>query len=130
MQGHQWGKILLTGVAALNALPAVAIFSVDRACAAYGLEPVDGDLRLILRHRGVLFALLSGGLLVALFRPQLRKAALGANAVSMAAFVLLLPLDHPVGPGVLRVAALDLVGLAVLAGASVLLRERDAGALA
>src|SRR5690606_27853349 len=102
-------------------------FSVDRACAVYGLEPVEGDLRLLLRHRGMLFAILGAGLLLAVFRPRLRTAAITVNAVSMAGFLALVPFEQPVGPALLRVAKVDAVGLILLAGSAVAFWKRRDG---
>ncbi|NEW26113.1 phosphopantetheine adenylyltransferase [Nocardia cyriacigeorgica] len=130
MSRQSWGRLLLIAAAVVNLLPAVAVLSVDRAGAAYGLESVDGDLRLLLRHRGLLFAILGAGLLVAVFRPRLRAAALTANAVSMAGFLALIPLELPVGPALMRVAKVDVVGLLLLAGAATAFSKRDAGSLA
>lgn len=125
MPGQFCGRLMLAAAAILNLLPAVAVVSVDRAAGAYGLDAVDGDLRLLLRHRGMLFAILGAGLLVAVFRPRLRTAAITANAVSMAGFVALLPFEQPVGPALLRVAKLDMLGLLVLAGAVAAFWKRD-----
>ncbi|TLF76784.1 phosphopantetheine adenylyltransferase [Nocardia cyriacigeorgica] len=125
MPGQFCGRLMLTAAAILNLLPAVAVVSVDRAAGAYGLDAVDGDLRLLLRHRGMLFAILGAGLLVAVFRPRLRTAAITANAVSMAGFVALLPFEQPVGPALLRVAKLDALGLLVLAGAVAAFWKKD-----
>ncbi|MBF6496676.1 phosphopantetheine adenylyltransferase [Nocardia cyriacigeorgica] len=125
MPRHSCGRLLLTGAAILNLLPAVAVVSVDRAAGAYGLDSVDGDLRLLLRHRGMLFAILGAGLLVAVFRPRLRTAAITANAVSMAGFLALIPLEQPIGPALLRVARLDAFGLLLLAGAAAAFWQRN-----
>lgn len=118
------GQLLLGCAAAVNLLPAVAIFSVDRACATYGRGAVDDDLRLIVRHRGVLFAILGAGLLMAVFRPQLRPVAITANTVSMAGFLALVPLERSVGPALLRVAKVDAVGLILLTGSVIAFRNR------
>ncbi|WP_431937852.1 hypothetical protein [Nocardia grenadensis] len=131
MRSHTWGRLLLGAAAVVNLLPAVAVLSVERASAAYGIDPVGADLRLLLRHRGLLFAILGVALIVAVFRPRLRPAAIVANAVSMAGFVALLPAEGPVGPELLRVAAVDAGGLVLLAGAAALLlrNQRIGGGL-
>lgn len=125
MRRHFWGRALLASVGVLNLLPAVAVLSVERACAAYGLDPVQGDMRLILRHRGLLFAILGVGLVVAVFRPRIRNAAITAAMVSMAGFVVMVPIEQPVGPPLLRVAALDLAGLVLLSAAAIAFREQE-----
>lgn len=124
MSLHSWGRLLLAAAAAPNLRPAVAVVSAEQACRAYGLDPVDDDLRLLLRHRGMLFAILGVGLLVAVFRPRLRAAAIAANAASMAGFIALVALEQPVGPALVRVVKADAVGLLMLAGAAAAVRKR------
>lgn len=125
MRRHFRGRALLASAGVLNLLPAVAVLSVERACAAYGLDPVQGDMRLILRHRGLLFAILGAGLIVAVFRPRIRNAAIAAGMISMAGFVVMVPLEQPLGRPLLRVALLDLAGLVLLSAAAIAFRDRE-----
>ncbi|WP_083753901.1 hypothetical protein [Actinosynnema sp. ALI-1.44] len=114
----------LLGVAALiNLLPGVGAISVSFARSAYGVS-IDGvDMAVLLRHRAVLFVILGVGLLVSLFRPQLRTAAVSANAVSFGGFVLVAVLSQPVNAQLERVAWIDVAGLVALGLGSVLLRR-------
>ncbi|MBF6435332.1 hypothetical protein [Nocardia cyriacigeorgica] len=68
-------------------------------------------------------------LLIAAAVVNLLPAALTANAVSMAGFLALIPLEQPVGPALMRVAKVDVVGLLLLAGAATAFSKRDAGSL-
>lgn len=75
-----------------------------------------------------MFAILGVALLVAVFRPRLRPAAIVSDAASMAGFVALLPAESPVGRELLRVAAMDAGDLVLPAGAVALLLNQRAQA--
>jgi hypothetical protein len=69
----------------------------------------------MLRHRGVLLALVGAGLLTAVPIRRLRPAAMTAAAVSMSSFVILQLATSGVTPQLARVATIDIVALAALA---------------
>ncbi|MFC8527273.1 hypothetical protein [Nocardia sp. NPDC057227] len=91
--------------------------------AAYGLQPLDDDLALLLRHRAVLFGVLGAGLMVAAVRPRWRPAAVPACAVALLSFPLLAVAGGPVNAELTRVAALDVAAVLAL-GAGVALAPR------
>ncbi|WP_330231692.1 hypothetical protein OHA40_03840 [Nocardia sp. NBC_00508] len=107
------GLTLLAGAGALNAVPVLGAVSPEWAESAYGVGLAD--IEVLMRHRGVLFAIVGGGLLVAVARPRLRVAAVTANAVSYAGFVLIAVLERPISPELARIARYDVAGLVALA---------------
>lgn len=116
------GQALLVVAGLINTVPALGALSVGKAYAAYGISPGGPDVAVLLRHRAVLFAIIGIGLVVAAFRPNLRAVAIGANALSFAGFLAAVSAEHPVNAELARVAIVDIVGLAVLAGGTVLVR--------
>ncbi|QBS44287.1 phosphopantetheine adenylyltransferase [Nocardia sp. CS682] len=120
------GLALLAVAGLLNSAPAVGAVAPQGMYAAYGIAPAGRDLEVVLRHRAVLFAVLGVGLLVAVFRPALRPIAVRANAISMGSFLVLVVAGGPVGPGLVRVAAVDVAGLVALGVGVALLRGERA----
>ncbi|WP_194828134.1 phosphopantetheine adenylyltransferase [Nocardia sp. XZ_19_231] len=117
------GLALLAAVGLLNTAPALGAIAPTGMYAAYGITPAGPDLEVVLRHRAVLFAVIGAGLVVAVFRPALRPIAIRANAISFASFLALVIADGSVGPGLMRVAAVDVAGLVVLGAGAALLRD-------
>ncbi|WP_158726859.1 phosphopantetheine adenylyltransferase [Tomitella fengzijianii] len=109
----------------INTVPALGALSADMAYAAYGIEPGGSGTAVLLRHRGMLFGVIGIGLVAAAFRPDLRAAAVGANAISFAGFLALVLMEGPVNPEIARVAAVDTAALGVLACGAALLRSDE-----
>ncbi|MEV6279807.1 hypothetical protein [Nocardia sp. NPDC051832] len=119
------GRALLVGVGLLNIVPAAGAVVPEGMYAAYGIAPAGRDLEVVLRHRALLFAVIGIGLLVAVFRPGWRPFALSANAISLGGFLVLAFAGGSVGPGLVRVAAVDVVGLVALGAGAALLRADE-----
>jgi hypothetical protein len=120
---HLGVALLVGGV--VNAAPAVGALSAVRLRTAYGLDgrvAPDHDLDLLLQHRGILFLVTGGLLVVAVARPHLRATAVTANATSCAAFVVLTATGGPVNVQLTRIMWIDLGVLALLAGGALLTR--------
>ncbi|MFI9401885.1 hypothetical protein [Nocardia sp. NPDC052316] len=120
------GRALLAAVGVLNIAPALGAVAPQKMFAAYGIAAAGNDLEVVLRHRAVLFAVLGLGLLGSVLRPALRPIVLPANAISLGSFLLLVLAAGPVGPGLTRVAAVDVAALAALGAGAALLREQSA----
>ncbi len=118
------GRALLVFAGLLQTAPALGAVAPRGMYTAYGLAPAGRDLDVVLRHRAVLFAVLGVLLLLAVFRPGRRPVAVGANAISFGCFLILVLAGGPVGPGLARVAAFDVAGLAALGAGAVLLRKQ------
>ena len=104
-----WGPLALLHLA--PALPALRPALVERL---YGVAP-DGDVGVLLVHRGALFAAVMAAALFALVSPEARKLASVVVAISMAGFLLVyLRAGMPAG-ALRKIAVADVVGLVPLA---------------
>ena len=111
--------LMLVGI--VNLLPGVvATVSVERAAAAYGVALDGPDLAVVLRHRGVLLAIVGLALIVVPWWPEIRTAAIVAGVVSMASFIAIVLAKPGVGQPLRKVMWVD-VGALVLVLVAVLL---------
>ncbi|ALG08319.1 hypothetical protein [Kibdelosporangium phytohabitans] len=119
------GRGLLVIAALINMLPGLGAVSVTFAQSAYGVEISGPDMTVLMRHRATLFAVLGACLLVSVFRPHLRTAAVTANAVSLGGFVFLVTTTTPANASIQRIAWIDVVGLVILALGAALAQRRS-----
>ncbi len=100
-------------LAAIHAVPALALFRPASLRALYGVGP-ESPLFLLMRHRAALFLAIFVACAMAAFQPDARRLAAVMATISMASFLLLYA---QVGaPRALRrIALVDLLGLPVLA---------------
>lgn len=104
--------LLLAGL--LNALPALGLLGQTQLRALYGLEVTDPSLRILLRHRALLFGLLGGAMIAAAFVPAWRAPLAGAGLLSMLGYVVIAGLEGGGNAALLRVAWADVVASLVL----------------
>ena len=114
---HLWTVLVLVA-AAINLAPASGAFAPERMAALYGVDLGDPDLQILMRHRAVLFGLVGGLLAVAAFHPPLRTVGYAVGFASMLSFLLIAWVVGGYGAGIRRVALIDAVGIAALAGAA------------
>jgi len=113
---------LLVVVGVANAVNGVVVtLAPGRAPATYGVTITDPGVVVLLRHRAVLLTLVGAGLVVAAFVSSLRAPAMWAAAISMASFMVFAFTMSGAGSANLKVAVTDVVLLALLGGAAVLL---------
>ena len=109
-------------------VPLVGLLGGKRLQSLYGLGPLPtASLRLVLRHRAVLFGLLGVPMVVAAAVPAWQPAAVGAGLVSAGSFLLLSWAEgggQALTPQLQRVVRADLAVVAVLASAGLLLTCR------
>ncbi|MFZ4757420.1 MAG: phosphopantetheine adenylyltransferase [Burkholderiaceae bacterium] len=111
---------ILVVVAVIHALPIAGVLGAGKLSQLYGINIDDPNLVLLLRHRAVLFGLLSAFLAYAAVRPDLQGIALVAGLVSVVSFLLLAPPTGSLTPGIVTVVRADWVALVLLlAGAAV-----------
>ncbi|MEM7678199.1 MAG: hypothetical protein AAF449_19580 [Myxococcota bacterium] len=103
-----WGLL-----AAIHLMPSMTIFAPDLTRRLYGVAP-DGDVGVLLVHRGVLFAAVVVCACFAILHAESRRLASVVLAISMLGFLVVYArAGFP--PGELRkIAAVDLIGLAPL----------------
>ena len=112
--------VLLLLAAAVNLLPVLGAFSTARLEALYGVVVQDPNLAILMRHRAVLFAIVSGLLVLAAFHAPARALAIPAGLVSMLAFVALAGSVGEYNPLLRRVVIVDVVASLALVAAAVL----------
>jgi hypothetical protein len=111
--------ILFLVAAAINLAPAVGAASPERMATLYGLALDDPSLEILMRHRAVLFGIVGSFLVVAAFHRPLRAAGYLAGFASMLSFLLIAWLVGGYSEQLQRVAIVDVVGVASLAGAGI-----------
>jgi hypothetical protein len=80
---------MLLLVALIHLAPLAGVLGVARMEAAYGVSIAGPDLAILMRHRALMFGLLGGFMLLAIFVRGLQPWALGVALLSAGAFVLL-----------------------------------------
>lgn len=104
-----WSLLALVHVA-----PATALFAPGALRRLYGIEP-EGDLGVLMTHRGALFLALVALCVVAVVDPSVRRAAGLAISISVLGFLVVYArAGAPRGP-LRRIALVDVVALIPLA---------------
>ena len=105
--------LLLSGI--VNGAPVIGVICGSMLESLYGMQINDQNLLILLRHRAVLFGLLGGFLIAAVFVPSLRTAAIVAGLISMLSFCALAWMAAGANPAIARSAWIDLaLSLALL----------------
>lgn len=111
------GLFLLVGI--VNVLPVVAFFDPSKTVRLYGV-PVEGEsLTILMRHRGVLLALVGAVLIFAAFKPEFRLFAVGLALASKLAFIFLTFGSAGPTPEIRQVALIDVGAIVVLLAISI-----------
>lgn len=113
----QLWTLLVLVAAAINMAPVLGAFLPDRMSALYGVNLEDPNLQILMRHRAVLFGVVGGLLLAAVFHPPLRAVGYWVGFSSMLSFVLIAWQVGAYGAAIQRVILADVVGLVALTGA-------------
>ncbi len=107
--------LLLAGV--VNTLPLIGVLGGERLQALYGLGFDDPSLRILMRHRAVLFGLLGGAMIAAAFIPAWRLPLALAGLASMLSFIAIAALEGGGNAAVRRVVITDVMASVLLAAA-------------
>jgi len=106
-------SVILAIVGIRNLLPVAVFFDPTKTLRFYGV-PVEGtDLTILVRHRGVLLALVGIALIVSAFKPEYRVFAISLALISKVAFICLTFSAVGYNPAIRQVAMID-VGAIVL----------------
>ena len=107
-------SILLFIIGIINILPIIAFFDISRTESLYGIKINGESLEVLMRHRGVLLALLGTGLIYSVFKPEFRLPIIIAALTSKFVFIFLTYSTASVSPEVGKVALIDVVSIGVL----------------
>ena len=108
---HRVAALMLLLVAFVHLPPLVGVLGAGRLQDLYGIPIAGPDLAILMRHRAVLFGLLGGYQLWAVFRPAHRTVAFVAGIASLAAFLALVFSTPGHNALLARLAAIDAVAL-------------------
>ncbi len=109
--------IVLLLVALIHALPLLGVLGADRLSALYGIAVSEPNLEILLRHRAVLFGLVSALLAHAAFKPGLHRLALTGGLVSVGSFLALTMMVGPPNPALQTVFRVDVAAFVLLLAA-------------
>jgi len=112
--------VILALVGLINAIPVTGALGADVLASLYGLPVDEPNLLVLMRHRAVLLGLVGAYMIVAAFRPALRPSAFMLGFASMLSFIALAYSVGGINAALQRVALIDVVACALLAGATVL----------
>ena len=111
--------LLVLIAAAINLAPVTGAFSPERMSALYGVNLDDPNLEILMRHRALLFGIVGGLLVAAVFRPALRTLAYIVGFASMVSFLVVAWGVGGYSASIEHVMLMDAIGIAALAGAGV-----------
>jgi hypothetical protein len=109
--------LLVGGV--IHLLPLVGVLGTDRLASLYGVSIDEPNLAILLRHRAVLFGLIGGLMVAAVFKPALQPVAFAFGLLSVSSFLYLARTAGGYNSLLSRVVAADILALVcLLAGAA------------
>lgn len=86
---HKIASIILFLVGIINILPIIVFFDASKTAKLYGV-PIEGEsLTILMRHRGVLLAIVGIALIAAAFKSEYRIFAIAIALISKLAFIFL-----------------------------------------
>ncbi|MCC6453017.1 MAG: hypothetical protein IT171_08995 [Acidobacteria bacterium] len=81
--------VILAIVGIINLLPVAVFFDPTKTARFYGVSIAGTDLTILMRHRGVLLAIVGVALITAAFKPEFRVFAVVLALISKFAFIFL-----------------------------------------
>ena len=116
--------LVITGV--IHLLPLSGVLGADQLAKLYGMPFGEPNLQILMRHRAVLFGLLSAVLSASAFMPALQTAAFIAGFASVVSFLWLAWSVGGYNSQISRVVVADVVALVclVIGGAALAVRMR------
>ena len=92
----------------------MAFFDISKTESLYGMKINGESLEVLMRHRGVLLALLGTGLIYSVVKPEFRLPIIIAALISKFVFIFLTYSTANVSAEVGKVALIDVVSIVVL----------------
>lgn len=110
--------LLIVGL--INFAPVVGVLAAQKMESAYAISLQSIELKILMRHRALLFGILGGFILFAAFTPLFQTAAMVMAFVSMVGFAVLVLGASEYNPEIKKVLIADIAGLVFLSIAVVL----------
>lgn len=104
---------LFGGLALIHILPAIAVLFPGRLSILYGFDASDSVLTTLLQHRALLFGLVAGALIWAIFLPSVRWPVLIGTIISMAGFIVIAAARGETGGALRSIVVADIIGLGI-----------------
>jgi hypothetical protein len=131
IQGQYMYERIITGlmlvVAVIHLLPISGFFGVEQLTSLYGIEITDGNLKILMRHRAMLFGILGGFFAFAAFKPAIQPIAFLAAFISVASFFFLCFSVGEFNDAIRKVVIADVVASVSLLAAIVLYLVKSDG---
>ena len=108
-------SMLLIIVGLINFLPVIGVFSAEKISVAYSINLTSNDLKILMRHRALLFGLVGGFILYSVFKPSYQAAAIVMSAISMLGFLYLVWAVGDYNTSIFKIAIIDWAGIVCLA---------------
>ncbi len=115
---------LLVVAGFIHLVPLTGLLGHRRLLSLYGVDTPDPNLRILLQHRAVLFGMVGGLLMYAAYVADWRNVALGVGLTSAVSFLLIAVGVGGVNPAVRRVVIADIVAIAAMFAAFLLMQVR------
>lgn len=107
-------SIILFLIGVVNILPIIAFFDISKTNKLYGL-PIEGEnLTILMRHRGVLLAIVGIALIVSVFKSEYRILAICLALISKFAFIFLTFTSSDYNTEIKQVALIDVGAILLL----------------
>jgi len=111
--------LFITGI--INIVPSVLAFLPDKIPTSYGIDKLDSNLELLLRHRAILFGIIGGWMIFSALSKRYYEISVIAGLVSMASFVVLYFLANKhISPELRKVMLIDVAAIIILSAATIL----------
>ncbi len=106
--------VILFLVGIVNIIPVIAFFDISKTAKLYGL-PIEGEnLTILMRHRGILLAIVGIALIVSAFKSEYRILAISLALLSKIAFVFLTFTSPDYNSQIKQVALIDIGAIILL----------------
>lgn len=111
--------LFITGI--INIAPATLAFLPNKISTSYGIDKLDSNLELLLRHRAVLFGIVGGIMIFSALTRKHCEISVSIGMVSMISFVVLYLLtDKSFSPELRKVMLIDVAAIVILSVATIL----------
>jgi|GEM_PF-669069 len=104
-------------VGLVNLAPILGVAGRKTVEALYGASIASPELVFLMQHRALMFGIVGGLLIVAVFKPALRTLAIAVSLYSMGSFILLYVAMGVQSPALLKVCIIDAVAALLLVSA-------------